>query len=125
MGGVLVIDEAYGLLPSTKGSMGTSDPYGEAIIQTIVEQVQGVPGEDRAVVMLGYKDPMEKMLASANPGLARRFQMENAFVFADYDDAALVRILKALVKESNMNIKDVTVERAIKQLAKARALPNF
>jgi SpoVK/Ycf46/Vps4 family AAA+-type ATPase len=50
-GCVLVIDEAYGL-HSLKGA---ADPYRAAVIDTLVAKVQGVPGDDRCVLMLGYK----------------------------------------------------------------------
>jgi hypothetical protein len=71
---VLVIDEAYGLY-SENGVGGSGDPYKTAVINTIVEQVQNVPGEDRCVIMLGYRNEMEKMLKNSNPGLQRRFQL--------------------------------------------------
>lgn len=41
--------------------------------------------------MLGYRKQMEDLMAAANPGLGRRFQMNFAFNFSDYDDSALVR----------------------------------
>ena len=125
-GCVLVIDEAYGLDPSDGGGLNVSqDPYKTAVIDTIVEQVQGVPGEDRAVVMLGYRDKMEKMLANANPGLARRFQMENAFNFGDYSDTSLVRIIQSMSKNQGIPLDVDTAVFAVMQLAKARAMPNF
>lgn len=127
-GSVLVIDEAYSLNPSGSagtGVSGSQDPYKTAVIDTIVEQVQGVPGEDRAVVMLGYRKPMEDMFAAANPGLARRFQLDNAFEFLDYDDCALRRILVAAAEKSDIKIDLETAIFAIQQLDKARALPNF
>ena len=64
-------------------------------------------------------------MAAANPGLARRFQMENAFVFQDYDDAALVRILRSRCKKDGLGIDLDTANYAISQLARARAQPNF
>jgi SpoVK/Ycf46/Vps4 family AAA+-type ATPase len=125
-GCVLVIDEAYGLDPSDGGGLNVSqDPYKTAVIDTIVEQVQGVPGEDRAVVMLGYRENMEKMLANANPGLARRFQMENAFNFSDYSDPSLVRIIQSASKKQGLSLDLDTAVFAVRQLAKARAMPNF
>ncbi len=75
--------------------------------------------------MLGYRDEMEQMLSKANPGLARRFQLENALIFSDYDDAALLNILKGAVKKSELYISHEAAVHAIKQLAKAKALPNF
>ena len=41
---------------------------------------------------------MEDLVRNANPGLVRRFQLDNAFEFDDYDDDALFRILMAKVK---------------------------
>lgn len=40
---------------------GTADPYKTAVIDTIVAEVQSVPGEDRCVLLLGYKEQMEEM----------------------------------------------------------------
>lgn len=56
-GKVLVIDEAYGLY-ETKGS---SAGFRTAVIDTIVAEVQSTAGEDRCVLLLGYKDQMEEM----------------------------------------------------------------
>jgi hypothetical protein len=65
----LVIDEAYLLCSASD----TLDPYKSAVTDIIVEQVQNRPGDDRAVVMLGYRK--EAMFKAANLGLARRFQL--------------------------------------------------
>ncbi len=54
-GCVLVIDEAYGLFPGK----GTPDSFKEAVVNTIVEKVQNVPGEDRCVIMIGYEPQMK------------------------------------------------------------------
>lgn len=40
---------------------GVSDPYKTAVIDTIVAEVQSVPGEDRCVLLLGYKSQIEDM----------------------------------------------------------------
>ncbi len=40
---MLVIDEAYGLFPGKS----PGDPYKTAVLNTIVEEIQNVPGEDR------------------------------------------------------------------------------
>ena len=44
-------------------------------MDTIVAKVQGVPGDDRCVLLLGYAEQMETMMREGNPGLARRFQL--------------------------------------------------
>jgi hypothetical protein len=53
----LIIDEAYGLFPGTMGTSG--DPYRISVIDTIVGEIQNVPGEDRCVIMLGYTEQMD------------------------------------------------------------------
>lgn len=67
----------------------------EAVIDTIVAKVQGVAGDDRCVLLLGYQDDMETMMREANSGLDRRFQLSNAWNFPDYTDEQLCRILSA------------------------------
>lgn len=79
-GCVLVIDEAYSLLGTSHGA----DAFRVAVVDTLVEQIQNVPGEDRCVLLLGYRAEMEEFMRKANPGLARRFAMDNAFNFEDY-----------------------------------------
>jgi SpoVK/Ycf46/Vps4 family AAA+-type ATPase len=123
-GNVLVIDEAYALCTSN-GLNGTSDPYGTAVIDTLVEQIQARPGDDRAVVMLGYRKEMEQMFKNVNPGLSRRFQLEYAYEFPDYDDASLLKILRKKAKDSHLQISIPVAKRAVRKLAKSRAKPNF
>lgn len=72
----------------------TCVPLQESVIDTIVAKVQGVPGDDMCVLLLGYPDQMETMMREANPGLARRFQMREAWVFEDYNQEDLLDIMK-------------------------------
>lgn len=37
------------------------DPYKTAVIDTIVAEIQSVPGEDRCVLMCGYEPQMREM----------------------------------------------------------------
>ncbi len=60
--------------------------------------VQGVPGDDRVVLLLGYEEEMEAMLRDSNPGLKRRFQMEQAWRFEDYGKEDLLHIMRAAAK---------------------------
>ena len=123
-GNVLVIDEAYALCTGDN-LKGYSDPYGKAVIDTLVEQIQARPGDDRAVLMLGYRKEMEVMFKNVNPGLSRRFQLDQAYEFPDYDDEALLKILRSKAKESTLSISVSTAKRVVRSLAKARAKPNF
>jgi replication-associated recombination protein RarA len=126
-GCVLVIDEAYALNPKqgNVGGLGSSDPYLTGVIDTIVECVQAVPGDDRVVVLCGYRKEMEAMVKDSNPGLARRFQLDNAFVFHDYDESSLVRILRGKAKLAGLPITVETAASAVGQLEKARSQGNF
>ena len=42
-------------------SKNATDPYKTSVIDTMVAEIQSVPGEDRCVLLLGYKDQMEEM----------------------------------------------------------------
>ncbi|KAL3496205.1 P-loop containing nucleoside triphosphate hydrolase protein [Aspergillus germanicus] len=84
VGKALVIDEAYGLFGGgTRDSAGTYiDPYKTAVVDTIVAEVQSVPGDNRCVLLLGYEEQMKRMFQNVNPGLSRRFPMDAAFVLS-------------------------------------------
>ncbi|KAG8797185.1 hypothetical protein FRC17_007819, partial [Serendipita sp. 399] len=121
VGKVLVIDEAYGLYPGN----GTTDPYKTAVVDTIVAEVQSVPGEDRCVLLIGYKDQMEEMFQNVNPGLSRRFAIDNAFHFEDYSDDELLAALELKLKSQDMSATDLAKKVAIDVLSRARNRPNF
>lgn len=72
VGKVLIIDEAYMLYSGAGGSNNPADPFKTAVIDTIVAEVQSVPGEDRCVLLLGYKEQITTMFQNVNPGLSRR-----------------------------------------------------
>ena len=68
-------------------------------MDTIVARVQGVPGDDRCVLLLGYEDQMREMLRKANPGLSRRFQLDAAWRFEDYGPEDLLAITREAAKK--------------------------
>ena len=124
LGKVLVIDEAYGL--HAGGSHGSStDPYKTAVVDTIVAEVQSVPGDDRCVLLLGYTDQMEQMFQNVNPGLSRRFPMASAFVFEDFDEPQLRQILDLKLKTQGFDATDQAKNVVMEMLDRARNRPNF
>lgn len=126
VGKVLVIDEAYGLYGGSGGRSGSvSDPYKSAVIDTIVAEVQSVPGDDRCVLLLGYKDQTEDMLQNVNPGLARRFPLASAFVFEDFTDDELREILDLKLKQQGFGATNQAKQVAMEMLQRARNRPNF
>jgi len=46
---------------SGSGSGGHSNQFKTSVIDTIVAEVQSTPGEDRCVLLLGYRDQMVEM----------------------------------------------------------------
>jgi hypothetical protein len=117
-GKVLVIDEAYGLY-------STSDPYKSAVISTIVAEVQGVPGDDRCVLLLGYKEQMEEMMQNVNPGLARRFPIDSGFLFEDFNDDEMASIFDAKLEAQAFMTTERGRSVALEVLSRMRNRPNF
>ncbi|KAK7054631.1 hypothetical protein VNI00_003094 [Paramarasmius palmivorus] len=125
VGKVLVIDEAYMLYGGNKSGSSNTDPYKTAVIDTIVAEVQSVPGEDRCVLLLGYKEQMMEMFQNVNPGLSRRFDIENAFQFDDFSDSELRQVLDLKLKQNDLEATEAAKGVAIDLLSRARNRPNF
>ncbi|KXZ51992.1 hypothetical protein GPECTOR_10g1014 [Gonium pectorale] len=119
-GCVLVIDEAYGLY-----SEGGRDPFREAVVDTLVARVQGVPGDDRCVLLLGYEEQMEAMMRKANPGLARRFQLKQAWRFEDYGPEDLLAITREAARKRGWELEEAALLAAVEALEAERRKPNF
>lgn len=124
-GKVLIIDEAYALSDSSDESNehACGNIYKTAIIDTLVANIQGGPNE--CVLLLGYRDRMERMFQASNPGLTRRFPMSSAFEFEDFTDEELREILDLKLKESSYTAPDDAKKVAMEVLARARNHRNF
>ncbi len=83
LGGVLFIDEAYGL------ARGGPQDFGREAIEELLRWMSERKGE-LAVVAAGYPEPMRRFLA-ANEGFARRFARH--ILFPDYRDEELLEIV--------------------------------
>lgn len=120
IGKVLVIDEAYMLY-----SNGASDPYKTAVIDTIVAEVQSLPGDDRCVLLLGYEEEMKTMFQNVNPGLTRRFDLENAFYFEDFTHPELQEILVYKLKKQDLTATTEAIQVALAVLDRKKNTLNF
>lgn len=60
-----------------------------------------------------------------NPGLSRRFKIEDAFNFEDFDDAELLQILNLKLKNQDLDATDPAKKVAIEMLSRGRNRPNF
>lgn len=124
-GKVLMIDEAYLLDPHRGESARGADPFRQAVIDTIVSEVQNTADEDRCIIMCGYKEPMEQMLRRANPGLARRFPIADAFVFEELDLRQLEQILDHKMEKEEFTMTDEAKQLALDMLQVAKQRTNF
>ena len=97
-GGILFIDEAYGLSDEARGD-GPS--FGREAITTLVQLMDRERG-NLAVVVAGYRDKMLEFLR-ANPGLPRRFPEHNRIEFPDYEPAELLTILLAALRHARLH----------------------
>lgn len=127
LGKVLVIDEAYGLFAggTSDGTGARSDQFRSAVVDTIVAEVQSTPGDDRCVLLLGYKDQMQQMFQNVNPGLSRRFPMDQAFVFEDFTKQELGLILDLKLKEQGYSVTDRARRVVSEMLERAQNRPHF
>ncbi|ROV99425.1 hypothetical protein VMCG_06406 [Cytospora schulzeri] len=125
-GKVLIIDEAYALSDKSDPTYtGSGNFYKTAVVDTLVANVQGTANEDRCILLLGYKDRMERMFQHVNPGFARRFPMSSAFEFEDFSDEELREILDGKLKEQGFTATDEAKSVAMEVLSRARNHLNF
>jgi hypothetical protein len=68
---------------------------------------------------------METMFQNVNPGLARRFAIENAFHFPDFSEEELQALLEKKLKEQELHATKEAESVASAVLARARVRPNF
>jgi len=77
------------------------------------------------VLLLGYREEMAEMLRNANPGLSRRFPLDFAFQFDDFNDVELSQILDLKLKAQGLEATEKAKNVAIGLLSRARDCPNF
>ncbi|KAL7782521.1 P-loop containing nucleoside triphosphate hydrolase protein [Trichoderma ceciliae] len=123
VGKVLVIDEAYMLDagdPSKK-----QDKFKTGVIDTIVAMIQGVPGEDRCIILVGYEDKICNMFHNVNPGLSRRFPIERPFRFENFTLRQMREILELKISDDDLEATDEALLTAESMFEKALMRPKF
>ena len=110
---------------SGSGGGSGSDIFKVAVIDTIVAEVQSVPGEDRCVLLLWYEPQMVEMFQNFNPGLTRRFQLSDAFRFNDFSDSELLEILQFKLTSQDLGATLQAFSTAIDVLSRLRNGLNF
>lgn len=89
-GGVLFIDEAYGLM-SGKNSHGDAD-FGAEAIEVLIQFMEN--NDDSLVILAGYKDEIEDLINNGNAGFQSRIQQVGRFLFEDYSPDVLYLIFR-------------------------------
>ena len=98
MGGVLFIDEAYGL--------NTND-FGAAAIDKLLPILENRKG-DFVCIAAGYRDQMKDFL-KMNPGLPSRFNKQ--IEFPDYNPKELEQIFRSMMKKKGFHLDDDADEK--------------
>lgn len=130
IGKVLIIDEAYGLSSPASGSnegasANSQDSFRAGIINTIVGEVHGAPGEDRCILLLGYEDQLRDMFQRSNPGLSSRFNYSSPFRFDDFTLDQLMEILDHKLARQDLKATPEALETARDVLERARQSPEY
>ncbi|KAH8649281.1 P-loop containing nucleoside triphosphate hydrolase protein [Xylariales sp. PMI_506] len=124
-GGVLVIDDAHSLYTTNSCGKNSSDVFRRAVIDTLVAEVSGSGVEDRCVILVGYPDQMQDMLLNSNPGLQRRFPLEDSLRFDGYTEEQLCDMLFQTLTADGIPVSEQGRKTAREVLSKMRVRPGF
>ena len=95
-GGVLFIDEAYSLIPSSERD------FGHEAISAIIQEMEN--RRDKVLVIFaGYEELMAKFIET-NPGLSSRISREIKFL--DYTIDQLIAILESMINKRHYKLTD-------------------
>ena len=125
-GGVLFIDEAYGLLDNVENG------FGKEAIEVLIQFMEN--NDDSLMILAGYTEKIDKLLKEGNDGFTSRFNKSNHFLFNDYPADVLFEIAKEKLKdfattneflESVKQILSVLLSRKNAQWGNAREVENL
>lgn len=89
-GGVLFIDEAYGL-NGGGGGQGHAD-YGKEAVEVLIQFMTN-NCNDSIVILAGYEKETLEMIKTTNPGFDRRISSQGRFYLNDYSPDILLEIM--------------------------------
>ena len=115
-GKVLIVDEAYGFFGSS---------FGADAVNALVGLVHNAPGEDIAIIMIGYEKQMRKMFREMNEGLARRFSLNNPIIFEDYTDEELGRVAIKFAEANELTLPLSVREALTRSVGSQKYSPSF
>lgn len=95
-GGVLFIDEAYSLIPSSERD------FGHEAISAIIQEMEN-RRDEVLVIFAGYEELMDQFIET-NPGLSSRISRE--IKFFDYTIDQLIAILQLMINKRHYQLTD-------------------
>lgn len=95
-GGVLFIDEAYSLIPSSERD------FGHEAISAIIQEMEN-RRDEVLVIFAGYEELMDQFIET-NPGLSSRISRE--IKFFDYTIDQLIAILELMINKRHYQLTD-------------------
>ena len=93
-GGVLFIDEAYGLM-SGHGDHDNGIDYGKEAIEVLIQFME--ENSDSLVIFAGYTDEIKRLINEGNLGFRSRFNNLGLFEFEDYKPDVLFQIAQKMI----------------------------
>jgi len=115
-GGILFIDEAYGLYKED------SRDYGSEVIEMLVKFIDTTENSDFVIVLAGYRNLMTRMM-NANLNLMSR--MGNWIDFPDYDDGELKDISSLLAKTYSYSYDEASRAKFVEFMNLRKEFPYF
>lgn len=106
LGGVLFIDEAYGLI-SEDGAHEGSGGFGKQALAELVKCMEDYK-DDLIIIFAGYEHEMQELVA-VNPGMGSRIGY--TFKFEDYTVDQLVEIFNKNVEKNHLVVGEGVYER--------------
>jgi SpoVK/Ycf46/Vps4 family AAA+-type ATPase len=94
-GGVLFIDEAYGLSDKSE-----TVNYGKEAIEVIIQFMEN--DNDSLVIFAGYPEQMKELISEGNVGFESRFSEDMFFHFEDYSPDVLLDIAKSQLADYSL-----------------------
>lgn len=115
MGGVLFIDEAYTLNPTSPND------FGHECIATLIKAMEDRKGEF-VVIFAGYKDDMEEFMG-ANDGVVSR--INSTIEFEDYKEDELYQIFYSSITGMGLTLHESAEKRVREVIKKVIKVKNF
>ena len=117
LGGVLFIDEAYGL----NERYGTSDGFGKQAIEVLLKEMEDKRGTF-CVILAGYKKEMQELI-SLNPGFSSRIAFE--LEFQDFTREELKLICKKMISKKKYISSEEVINKIIDVTEYYKGKENF